>query len=281
MVKARTATTHKPDEPMRVGLYLRVSTESQSSNGASMNSQEHALNAYSAAKSWRIVKVFREKGFSAKNTQRPALQQLLAAVKAGEVDVVAIYKLDRLTRSVRDLCDLVVFLKKYRVELLSLSESLDTSSASGMLLVNILGSVAQWERESIAARTRAALQRRRENGEVYGPVPLGFRRRGNRLVPDDKRMEVVEDSLIRDARVFGPFITAANPTSPRSPSNGGLPVIPNVAKSMVLDAARITASTAGFTTFSQWPVSIHVCAHVLASSCVGGNDGLIPFIPRN
>jgi site-specific DNA recombinase len=178
---------------MRAAIYSRVSTDHQSSNGTSLASQENYLRSYAAAKSWRIVKVFREKGFSAKTTQRPALQSLLGAVKAGEVDVVAIYKLDRLTRSVRDLCDLVVFLKRYRVELVSLTESLDTSTASGMLLVNILGSIAQWEREIISARTRAALQRKRDNGQVYGPVPLGYRRKGNRLLPDAKRLAVVED----------------------------------------------------------------------------------------
>jgi site-specific DNA recombinase len=180
-------------EPMRVGLYLRVSTEHQSQNGTSLASQENFLRSYAAAKSWRIVKVFRENGFSAKNTQRPALQQLLADVKAGEVDVVAIYKLDRLTRSVGDLCGLVALLKRYHVELVSLTESLDTTTPSGMLLVNILGSIAEWERQTIAARTKAALQRKRENGEVYGPTPFGFRRRGNRLLPDAKTMQTVAD----------------------------------------------------------------------------------------
>lgn len=106
---------------------------------------------------------------------------------------VAIHALNRLTRSVRDLCDLVVFLKRYHVELVSLTESLDTSTPSGMLLVNILGSIAQWEREIISARTRAALERKREHGQVYGPVPLGFRRNGSRLLPDAKRLAVVEE----------------------------------------------------------------------------------------
>lgn len=197
MGSTRAKATHQPDEPMRVGLYLRVSTDHQSSNGTLLASQENFLRSYAAAKSWRIVKVFREKGFSAKNTQRPALQQLLATVKAGEIDVVAIYKLDRLTRSVRDLCDLVIFLKRANVELVSLTESLDTSSASGMLLVNILGSIAQWEREIISARTRAALQRKREEGEVYGPTPYGYHRRGNRLLSDAKTMKIVDEIFAR------------------------------------------------------------------------------------
>jgi site-specific DNA recombinase len=180
-------------ESGRAAVYVRCSTQHQAETGNSLSSQETYLRAFAAAKSWRIVKVFRENGFSAKNTERPALQELLAAVKAGKIDAVAIYKLDRLTRSVRDLCDLVVFLKKYHVELVSLTESLDTSTASGMLLVNILGSIAQWEREIISARTRAALQRKREHGQIYGPTPLGFRRKGNRLLPDAKRLAVVED----------------------------------------------------------------------------------------
>jgi DNA invertase Pin-like site-specific DNA recombinase len=102
---------------------------------------------------------------------------------------------------VRDLADLIDLFQKHDVALCSLSESLDTSSASGRLMLNLLASVSQWEREAIGERTAFALAHKRRTGAVYGPTPYGYRRVRNELVRDDEQQAVLEN--IRAMRAEG------------------------------------------------------------------------------
>ena len=93
-------------------------------------------------------------------------------------------KLDRLTRSVKDLCGLLELFEKRKVALISVAESLDTGSAAGRLVITIMGAVSQWEREAIGERTRDALRHKRTSGERVGNIRFGFR-----LSPDGKHVE--------------------------------------------------------------------------------------------
>jgi DNA invertase Pin-like site-specific DNA recombinase len=102
---------------------------------------------------------------SAKSLQRPDMERVLALVYNRAVQAVIIAKLDRLTRSVRDLCDLLERLDRRCVALISVAESLDTSSAAGRLVLNIMTTVSRSEREAIGERTRDALGHKRSNGE--------------------------------------------------------------------------------------------------------------------
>ena len=104
---------------------------------------------------------------SAKHLKRPGLEHLLALVKAGEVGAVIVHKLDCLTRSVKDLNSLVELFEKKGVALVSRQESLDATTATGRLMMNLLASVSQWEREVIGERTRDAMQHLKANGQVY------------------------------------------------------------------------------------------------------------------
>ena len=113
---------------------------------------------------------------------------LLSRVQRGEVERVVVTKLDRLTRSVRDLADLLDLFAEHNVALTSLAESLDTSTVSGRLMLNLLASVSQWEREAIGERTAFALAHMRRNGQVYGPIPFGFQRLGDVLVEHPEAM---------------------------------------------------------------------------------------------
>ena len=88
---------------------------------------------------------------------------------------VIVAKLDRLTRSVKDLCRLLELFEKRKVALISVAESLDTRSAAGRLVITIMGAVSQWEREAIGERTRDALQHKRSNGERVGNIEFGYR----------------------------------------------------------------------------------------------------------
>src|SRR5436190_12532174 len=111
-----------------------------------------------------LVDVIIDAGESAKSLQRPGMVQLLALVDAGAVDTVIIAKLDRLTRSVADLAELVKRFERGGVSLVSVADSLDTRSAAGRLVLNIMVSVSQWEREAIAVRAmRCATSARTAN----------------------------------------------------------------------------------------------------------------------
>ena len=121
---------------------------------------------------------------SAKSLNRPGLQRLMALVNGGKVQAVIVAKLDRLTRSVKDLCGLLELFEKRKVALISVAEALDTGSAAGRLVITIMGAVSQWEREAIGERTRDALRHKRGNGERIGNIEFGYH-----LSPDLRHVE--------------------------------------------------------------------------------------------
>jgi site-specific DNA recombinase len=186
---------------MKAVLYTRVSTDEQANQGVSLAVQEERLRAYCVARDWQVVAVYADAGASGKTLDRPALGRLLEDLQRGDrPDVLVVFKLDRLTRRVRDLGWLLERLGKLGVQLASLAESLDASTATGRLLINLLGSVAQWEREAIAERTSAALQYKRRQLRVYGQVPYGFDRDGDRLVPNAAELAIVKEIYDRRHR---------------------------------------------------------------------------------
>ena len=176
---------------MKVIAYARVSTEDQVANGVSLSAQIDRLRAYARSQGWSLTEVVRDEGASAKNLNRPGLQRVLEAVETGAVEAVLVYKLDRLTRSVADLDWITRLLNGQDVALVSLSEHLDGTNAGGRLMMNLLAVVSQWEREAIAERTRTALNYKKTSGRVYGRVPFGYRRNGDRLEPVAKELETV------------------------------------------------------------------------------------------
>lgn len=156
--------------------YIRVSTEQQAGEGVSLDAQRARLEAYAVAMDLDLVAVCEDRGLSAKSLARPGLQQALAMLESGNASGLVVTKLDRLTRSVKDLGDLVDRYFASRFSLLSLSDSIDTRTASGRLVLHVLGAVSQWEREATAERTRDALAQLRADGVRLGAEPLGWRR---------------------------------------------------------------------------------------------------------
>ena len=157
--------------------YVRVSTEDQVRDGVSMSAQQAKLEAYALVKDWTLVHVIGDEGYSAKHLKRPGLEELLALVTSRQVEAVIVYKLDRLTRSVADLDRLIKLFERHHVALVSLQESLDATTATGRLMMNLLASVSQWEREVIGERTSDALQHLKAQGKrychtVYGDVEV-------------------------------------------------------------------------------------------------------------
>ena len=165
--------------------YIRVSTDKQADNGVSLAAQRCKIEAYASLYDLEIVEVIQDAGGSAKTLQRDGLQRALALLDAGKADALIVAKLDRLTRSTRDLGTLLDRYFSKRCDLLSVSEQVDTRSAGGRLVLNVLMSVAQWEREAIGERTSAAMQHKARNGEYNGGRPPY----GSQLAADGVHLE--------------------------------------------------------------------------------------------
>ena len=173
--------------------YIRVSTGKQAEHGVSLEAQAQKIRAVAVVHDADLLDVIVDGGESAKSLQRPGMERLLAMVEARQVQAVIVAKLDRLTRSVKDLCELLERFERRNVALISVAESLDTSSAAGRLVINIMTAVSQWEREAIGERTRDAMRHKRSNGERVGNIAYGFRLAadGEHLEPNPGEQAVV------------------------------------------------------------------------------------------
>ena len=147
----------------RAGLYIRVSTEQQVDK-SSLKTQEERLKAFCQQMEYKVVKVYKDAGLSAKNTNRPALSELMQDIKADRIDYVVVTKLDRITRSLRDLFQLMDFFNTNEVHFTSISESIDTKTAMGRFFFQLLGLLAQLEREVTAERVTTDMRHRAEKG---------------------------------------------------------------------------------------------------------------------
>jgi DNA invertase Pin-like site-specific DNA recombinase len=194
-----------PSARTRAVAYLRVSTEKQADKGVSLEAQRTKVEAYAALYDLDLVDVIVDAGVSAKTIERPGLARVLDMLRKGSADAVLVVKLDRLTRSVRDLGDLVArFFAPGKAALLSVGEQIDTRSAAGRLVLNVLASVSQWEREAIGERTATAMQHKAASGEYTGGVPpYGFRLAddGVHLVAVDAEQAVL--AVARELRAAG------------------------------------------------------------------------------
>jgi DNA invertase Pin-like site-specific DNA recombinase len=184
----------------RAVAYVRVSTEKQADKGVSLEAQQATVEQYAQLYDLELVDVIIDAGASAKTLQRPGLQRALWMLKSGRATALLVVKLDRLTRRVQDLG---LLLEKYfatgKFALLSVTEQIDTRSATGRLLLNILISVAQWEREAAGERTSAVLQHKAAQGEFTGgAAPYGYRLTadGDRVEPDPAEQRVIEQARV-------------------------------------------------------------------------------------
>jgi site-specific DNA recombinase len=178
----------------RVGCYVRVSTENQIEN-YSIGEQTERLKAYCRAKGWSIYRFYPDPGCSGGNIDRPALQQMLRDIHSGLLDMVAVYKLDRLSRSQKDTLTLIEdeFIA-HGVEFISISENFDTSSPFGRAMIGILSVFAQLEKDRITERfTMGRIGRSKAGFYHGGPTPpYGYDYVGGKLAVNDKAAQVKE-----------------------------------------------------------------------------------------
>ena len=172
--------------------YVRVSTEEQAAEGISLEAQSEKLKQYAELYNIELIDIKIDAGQSAKTLDRTGLEEALEPLKAGEADALLIYKLDRLTRSVADLGRLI---EQYfnRYQLLSVTDHIDTGTANGRLILNVLASVSQWERETIVERTETSLRYMKEKKQVYNHPPLGYHAVEGYLLPHEEEQLLVSE----------------------------------------------------------------------------------------
>ena len=194
---------------LRCAIYTRVSTDQgleQDFN--SLDAQREASEAYiksQAHEGWRLIRDhFDDGGYSGGSTDRPALQRLLADVEARRIDVIVVYKVDRLTRSLADFAKLVELFDKHDVSFVSVTQSFNTTTSMGRLTLNVLLSFAQFEREVTGERIRDKIAASKKKGMwMGGVVPLGYR-------VEDRALHIVEDHAEIVRSLFRRYLEAGS-----------------------------------------------------------------------
>src|SRR5687767_10401452 len=188
---------------LRCAIYTRMSTEyglEQEFN--SLDNQREAAEAYIKSQShegwWALPAHYDDGGFSGGSMDRPALQSLLSDIRARLVDVVVVYKVDRLTRSLADFAKLVELFDEHGVSFVSVTQSFNTTSSMGRLTLNVLLSFAQFEREVIGERVRDKIAASKKKGIwVGGAVPMGYASVNKKLVVVPEQSERVRTIFTR------------------------------------------------------------------------------------
>ena len=175
------------------GLYPRVSTDDQVREGFSLDEQEKEMKKLCMYKNYQIYKVYRKEGVSAKNMNRPKFQEMIQDLKDGKINRIIVYKLDRLTRSIQDLEVICKLIEKYHCSLDSVSEEINTDTATGVFFIRMTTILAQLEIERTSERTKFGLKGAAKNGHFCGKAPIGYRKINKELVIDDLESEVVKE----------------------------------------------------------------------------------------
>jgi DNA invertase Pin-like site-specific DNA recombinase len=188
-------------EPLRVLGYTRVSTEDQAESGAGLAAQRSAIHAACQARGLELVDIVEDAGWSGKSLERPGLATALGQLDAGKVDAIVVAKLDRLSRSLIDFANLMERARRRGWAVVALDLGVDTTTAAGELVANVMASVAQWERRTIGDRTRVAMAEKAAAGVRIGRP---------RVLPDDvvarilteraagRRLVAIADGLTAD-----------------------------------------------------------------------------------
>ena len=197
MSKDRTQTKTSPPQTLRCAIYTRKSTEEGleqefNSLDAQRDSGENYIKAQLEEGWVCLPDRYDDGGFSGGNMERPALKRLMADVEAGKVDCIVVYKVDRLSRSLLDFAKMVETFDKYQVSFVSVTQLINTSTSMGRLMLNVLLSFAQFEREIISERTRDKIAAARRKGKWVGGMPLlGYNVVESKLIVDPDESEQV------------------------------------------------------------------------------------------
>jgi site-specific DNA recombinase len=203
----KPGTTTRRNGTVRCAIYTRKSSEEgldQEFN--SLQAQREACEAFINSQrheGWVCLRAaYDDGGFSGATMDRPALQQLLAEIQAGRVDIVVVYKIDRLTRSLADFAKIVEILDARRASFVSVTQQFNTTTSMGRLTLNVLLSFAQFEREVIGERIRDKIAASKRRGMWMGGVPpLGYQAQDHKLIIVDSEADIVRFIFCRYAEL--------------------------------------------------------------------------------
>jgi len=188
------------------GIYVRVSTDEQAREGYSIRAQQEKLKAYATLKEWHIYGIYVDEGISGKDIDgRPEIKRLITDIESGKVTNVLVFKIDRLTRSTKNLIELMDLFNVHDCAFNSLSESIDTSTASGRMFLKIVGIFAEFERENLAERLRLGFERKAREGYSLACAKQAYgynRQKGN------KTLEVNETEAEIVKRIFDMYLNS-------------------------------------------------------------------------
>jgi len=172
-------------------IYIRVSTEEQAKYGVSLGAQEEALGNYARALGYDILRIYKDEGKSGKDLKgRPEMMQLLKDAEARKFQAIFIYKLDRFSRSLRDLIETIEKLKEWNVDFISLQDKIETTSASGKLMFHIISAFAEFERNVTGDRTKFSMDKQARDGNHVTRAPWGYKLEEKKLIPSEHSFQV-------------------------------------------------------------------------------------------
>ena len=180
---------------LSTAIYVRVSTEEQAQEGYSIRGQTEKLKSYALLKEWDIFDIYADEGISGKNiVDRPAINRLIADIESGKVNNVLVFKVDRLTRSTKNLLELVELFEDCNCAFNSLTESIDTETPSGRMFLKIIGIFAEFERENLISRLKLGFERKVKEGYTLATniITYGYtREKGQKIQtihPDEAKI---------------------------------------------------------------------------------------------
>jgi site-specific DNA recombinase len=181
------------DQKPLAAIYIRVSTEDQARHGVSLSAQEEALQNYASALGFEICKIYKDEGKSAKNIKgRPEMIQLLEDAEKRKFQAIFIYKLDRFSRSLRDLIETIEKLKEWGIDFVSLQDKIETTTANGKFMFHVVSAMAEFERNVTGERTKFSMDKKARDGHPITRAPFGYKLEEKKLVPKENSYQVQE-----------------------------------------------------------------------------------------
>jgi len=174
-------------------IYVRVSTQDQAQHGFSLDAQQEALENYAKALGYEVCKVYKDAGKSAKDLKRPEMIKLLEDAENKKFSAIFIYKLDRFSRSLKDLILTIDKLKEWNIDFVSLQDKIETTSASGKLMFHVISAFAEFERNIIGDRTKFGMARKASEGGFITKAPRGYKLVSKSLIIDPEQEQEVRE----------------------------------------------------------------------------------------